>query len=96
MIAEPITKQQIEEIIESSTESIKAIVTLLQTMTGEGVEIKENALFFSLQAIKDEAERIEQAVNADTFTAGEIKTIAEKLNLTPEQTETLFFNQQTA
>ena len=96
MIAEPITRQHADEVIEASTESIKAIVTLLQTMTGEGVELPENTLFFSLQAIKDEAERIEQAVNADTFTAGEIKVIAERLNLSPEQTETLFFNQQTA
>lgn len=56
-----------ESSIESSTESIKAIVTLLQTMTGEGVKMKENTLFFSLQAIKDEAERIEKAV-ADSLT----------------------------
>lgn len=64
MIAEPITRQHADEAIEASTESIKAIVTLLQTVTGEGVKMKENTLFFSLQTIKDEAERIEQAITA--------------------------------
>lgn len=96
MILKELTKTDIEESITDATQSIKAIVQILQTITGEGLEINRTALYFSLQAIRSEAEKIEDLLLADELTVGEIRTIAKKQDLTPDEVQQIFFNSQSA
>lgn len=96
MILKELTKTDIEEAITDATHSIKAIVQILQTIAGEGLEINRTALYFSLQAIRSEAEKIEDLLLADELTVGEIRTIAKKQNLAPDEVKRIFFNSQTA